>query len=75
MYDGLVVVYENADEIGELLVRDTLYVQEEFYVISLDLRNSLNVDLASPDRRSLYLNIEVWEPGFLPPPSPWSEQI
>jgi hypothetical protein len=67
MYDSLVVVYENADEIGELLVRDAFYVQEEFYILSLDLRNGLNVYLASPDSKSLYFNIEVWGPGFLSP--------
>src|SRR5712691_7255785 len=71
MHDGLVVAYEEANEIGELLVRDALYVQEELNVTPLDLRYGLNVDLASPDSKSLYFNIEVRGPGRLPsPPSP-----
>jgi len=35
MYDGLVVANENANEVGELLVRVALYVQEELYVLPL----------------------------------------
>src|SRR5712691_8403512 len=74
MHNGLVVAYEEANEIGELLVRDALYVQEELNVTSLDLRYGLNVDLASPDGKRLYFNIKVSGPGRPASPlSPWFE--
>ena len=38
MRNGLLVTYEEADEIRELLIRDTLYIQEELVVTSPDLR-------------------------------------
>ena len=55
MDNGLMVVYKEADEIAKLLIRDTLDVQEELNVISLDLRQALDVCLAGPERKSLDL--------------------
>jgi hypothetical protein len=75
MHNGLVVAYQEANEIGELLVRDALYVEEDLDVTPLDLRYALNVNLAGPDSQRLNFNIEVRGPGRLPsPPSPWFEQ-
>jgi hypothetical protein len=75
MRTDLVVTYEETNEIGELPIRDTLYIQEELDVTSLDLRYGLNVDLAGPDGERLYFKIEVQGPGRMPsPPSPWFEQ-
>src|SRR5712675_2380666 len=46
MCDGLMVADEEANEIGELLIRDSLNIQEEFNIASLDFWYGLNVDLA-----------------------------
>src|ERR1035437_2409565 len=46
-------------EIAELLVRDTLYIQEDLSIASRDLRYRLNVDLAGPDGERLYFKHEV----------------
>lgn len=75
MRNSLMVACEQANQIGELLIRDTLYVQEELNVSSLDLRYRLNVDFAGPDGERLYFRIEVRRLGHTPsPPSPWFEQ-
>jgi hypothetical protein len=75
MGSGLVVTYEETNEIGELLIRDTLHIQEDLSVASRDLRYRLNVDLAGPDGERLYFKLEVRGAGRSPsPPSPWFEQ-
>jgi len=75
MRNGLLVTYEEADEIRELLIRDALYIQEQLDVTSLDLRHRLNVDLSGPDGERLYFKIEVRGLGRTPSaPSPWFEQ-
>jgi len=43
------VTYEETDEIRELLIWNTLDIQKELNVPSLDLRERLDVDLAGPD--------------------------
>jgi hypothetical protein len=74
MCDGLMVADEEANEIGELLIWDSLYIQEEFSVASLDFWYRLNVDLAGPDGECLYLKIVVRGWRRTPsPPSPWFE--
>jgi hypothetical protein len=75
MHNGLMVAYEKANEIEELLIRYTLYIQEDLNVTSLDLGYRLNVDLSGPDGERLYFKIEVRGLSHTsPPPSPWFEQ-
>ena len=75
MRNGLLVTYEEADEIRELLIRDALYIQEQLDVTSLDLRHRLNVDLSGPDGERLYFKIEVrGSDSTPPPPSPRLKQ-
>jgi hypothetical protein len=75
MRNALMVVYEEANEIGEPPIRHTLDIQEELDITPLDLREGLNVDLAGPDGERLYFKIEVRGAGrVLSPPSAWFEE-
>jgi hypothetical protein len=75
MRNSLTVAYEQTNEIRELLIRDTLYVQEELSVTSLNFGYCFHVDLPGPDGESLYLEIEVRRLNPCPlPPSPWFKE-
>jgi hypothetical protein len=76
MRNSLTVAYEQANEIRGLLIRDTLYIQEELSVTLLDFGCRFNVDLASSDGESLYFNIEMrrLNPFPSPPSSRFKEE-
>src|SRR5438552_1640593 len=58
-----------------IFIWKALDVQEHGQFCSRDLRNGLQVNLASPDRKSLQLQLEGGIRLVLSPPSLWSEQI
>src|SRR5215475_11956905 len=75
MCNGVVIANKYANEIRELLIRDTLDIQKELSVTPLDFGYRFHVDLPGPDGESLYLKVEVRRLNPCPsPPSPWFKE-
>src|SRR5262249_47039518 len=64
-----------ADEIAEVLVRDTFNIHEQLLTTSGQLGGGLEEGLPCPQGVSLQLDLESFSPSSFRLPPPWPDQI